>query len=515
MSYEKTPDRSQVFLLPPAVEDWVRPNHPARFVDAFVEALHLPGLGFKVGHAPTGRPSYSARLLLSLFVYCYFNHVRSYREMERACVNDLGAIWLTGNEHPDHNTLWRFFRDNKEAIRKVLKQSVRVAADSQLVGMVLHAVDGTKIQAQGSCKTAIHRKDLEKALSRVEASIAEMEAALEASGDGNVDGYSLPEDLADAEARREKIRASLARLDEEDRNSQQPNEPDARIMLCDKRKVFGYNAQAVSDAKVGIIVAEDVVTQPNDYGLLASMIDTVKETVGTVAATTLADKGYSAAEDLAAAEAKGYEVLVNLPRNVDPPGDKEPFHASRFAYNPEEDCCICPLGKKLGFLATKKARRDEGRLRVYHCGGYRDCPHRWQCSSNKRGRTIELSDHHGALARQRAKQSDPGAKAKMDRRCVIAEPNFGTAKCVLGFRRWSYRSLEGNRTQWSLICTTINLLKMYDYWVKGLVVLAKAAPAGLPPRLSQALIALLAAARALQSVLRHRPPQLYPAYLTT
>jgi transposase len=515
MSYEKTPDRSQVFLLPPAVEDWVRSNHPARFVDAFVEALDLPGLGFKVGHAPTGRPSYSARLLLSLFVYCYFNRVRSYREMERACLNDLGAIWLTGNEHPDHNTLWRFFRDNKQAIRKVLKQSVRVAADSELLGMVLNAVDGTKIQAQASCKTASHRKEVEKALSRVEASIAEMEAALEAPADGNIDGYRLPEDLADAEARRERIRASLARLDEEDLDSLQRSEPDARIMLCDKRKVFGYNAQAVTDGRVGIIVAEDVVAQANDYGLLASMIDTVKETVGAVAATTLADKGYSSAEDLAEAEARGYEVLVNLPKNVDPSGDKEPFHASRFAYNPEEDCCICPLGKKLRFLATKKARRGGGRLRVYHCDGYRDCPHRCQCSSNKRGRTIELSDHHGALARQRAKQSDPDAKAKMGRRCVIAEPNFGTIKCALGFRRWSYRNLEGNRTQWSLICTTINLLKMHDYWVKGLLVLAKTAPAGLPPTLSQALSALLAVARTLPGVFRHRSLQLCPVHLTT
>ena len=68
MSYEKKPDRSQVFLLPPSLDDWIDERHPARFIDAFVGSLDLPGLGFEVGHAPTGRPRYSAQLLLSVFV---------------------------------------------------------------------------------------------------------------------------------------------------------------------------------------------------------------------------------------------------------------------------------------------------------------------------------------------------------------------------------------------------------------------------------------------------------------
>lgn len=477
MSYEKKPDRSQVYLLPPSLEEWIDPQHPARFIDAFVGSLDLPGMGFKVGHAPVGRPSYSAQLLLAVFVYCYFNRIRTYRGMEQACVENVAVMWLTGNEHPDHNTLWRFYRDNKGAIRKVLKQSVRVAARSNLVGMVLHAVDGTKIQAQASCKTAKHRKVLEKVLERTEASIAEMEASLESSEEGEAEGYRLPAELADAEARRERIRESLAELEREGTDSLQSSEPEARIMLCDGRKVFGYNAQAVTDAKAGIIVAEQVVTQPNDIGLLAPMIDTVKDMIGEVATTTLADKGYSSGEDLAQAEDRGYEVLVNLPRNVDPAEGDKPFHASRFTYDGDQDCCVCPLGNNLTFRSTKKDRRGSGLLRVYKCTTYRDCPKRWQCSSAKRGRTIGLTQHHAAVTRQRDKVGHPEARTKLARRCVIAEPSFATAKHVLGFRRWSYRDLESNRTQWSLICTTVNLLKLYTAWLNGQVVFTTPTPA--------------------------------------
>jgi transposase len=488
MSYEKKADRSQVFLLPPSLEDWVPEDHPARFIDAFVESLDLPSLGFEVGHAPTGRPRYSAELLLSVYLYCYFDRIRSLRRMERACVENVALMWLTGNEHPDHNTLWRFFRDNKKAIRKVLKQSVRVAADASLIGMVLHAVDGTKIEARASRKSAYYRKQQEEALQRVDASIREMEELLEESQEAGIDSYRLPEELADAKKCREKIRKSLAELDEADTNNLQPSEPDARMMMCDGKTAFSYNAQAVTDDKAGIIVASDVVNQETDNGLLAPMIDKVKQTAGDVAETTLADKGYSADKDLAQAEAKGYEVLVNLGKNVDPAEGEKPFHTSRFVYDPKEDCCICPLGNKLQFRNTKKARRGDGRLRVYHCSGYKDCPKRWQCSSNKRGRTIELSEHHEAMARQRAKQKNPDAQAKLARRGVIVEPTFALAKHDLEFRRWSYRDLASNRTQWSLICATINIRKLYAAWLNSGVGLAKTALASVFSRLYRHLL---------------------------
>jgi transposase len=495
MSYEIKPDRSKVFLLPPSLEDWVPGNHPVRFIDAFVESLDLQSLGFEVGHAPTGRPRYSAQLLLSVYLYCYFDRIRTLRRMERACLENVAVMWLTGNEHPDHNTLWRFFHDNREAIRKVLKQSVKVATDANLVGMVLHAVDGTKIEAQASRKTAYYRKKLKKALNRVDASITEMESLLEASEEVGIDTYRLPEDLVDAENCREKIRKSLAELDEAATDNLQPSEPDARVMECNGKLVFSYNAQAVTDDKAGIIVAGDVVTEETDHGLLVPMIDAVKETAGDVAETTLADTGYSAAKDLAQAEEKGYEVLVNLGKNVDPAEGEKPFHTSRFVYDSEEDCCICPLGNKLRFRGTKNARRGDGKLKVYHCAGYKECPKRWQCSSSKRGRTIELSEHHESVTRQRARQKEDGAKAKLARRGIIVEPTFALAKHALKFRRWSYRDLEANRSQWSLICSTINLHKLYVEWLKGAVALGKTDHARTSTRLFGRLSGLITVVR--------------------
>ena len=71
----------------------------------------------------------------------------------------------------------------------------------------------------------------------------------------------------------------------------------------------------------------------------------------------------------------------------------------------------------------------------------------------------------------RVKQKNPEAKAKMARRGVIVEPTFAYAKHVLEFRRWSFRDVESNRAQWSLMCSTINLRRLYAAWVRGALVL--------------------------------------------
>jgi hypothetical protein len=63
-------DRGQATLFPECLEDWIDGDNPVRAIDAFVDKLDLPGLGFD-GVAPetTGRPSYHPSGLLKLYIY--------------------------------------------------------------------------------------------------------------------------------------------------------------------------------------------------------------------------------------------------------------------------------------------------------------------------------------------------------------------------------------------------------------------------------------------------------------
>jgi transposase len=66
MSYVRGEDSGQAALLPPALEDDVTADGPARVIDAFVDGLNVSALGFgRAAPAGTGRPPYDPRDLLS------------------------------------------------------------------------------------------------------------------------------------------------------------------------------------------------------------------------------------------------------------------------------------------------------------------------------------------------------------------------------------------------------------------------------------------------------------------
>ena len=76
--------RQQVTLLPECLDDFISDDNSVRVVDAFVEALDLPGLGFEgTEPADTGRPSYHPSVLLKIYIYGYLNRVQSSRRLER------------------------------------------------------------------------------------------------------------------------------------------------------------------------------------------------------------------------------------------------------------------------------------------------------------------------------------------------------------------------------------------------------------------------------------------------
>ncbi len=213
MGREIRPDFEQTLLFPPAIENWVSQDHPARFIRAFVQSLDLAKLGIKVPSGPGGS-FYSLETLLAIWLYGYFEKIRSSRALERACMNMVGFIWLTGNRPPDHNTIWRFWRANRKAMKNLFRSAVRVAVDADLVSMALHAVDGTKIKAAASMTGCKGKERLERWLQRLDEKVEAAVKEIDACGRGDSPEYRLPEELQKTEKLREKIKGALDRLEE-------------------------------------------------------------------------------------------------------------------------------------------------------------------------------------------------------------------------------------------------------------------------------------------------------------
>jgi transposase len=467
-------DYKQVFLLPPSLDDWVRPDHPARFIGDFVDSLDLEALGFRVPTAETGRPAYAADLLLKVWLYGYFSKIRSSRKLEKACMENMAFIWLTGMNTPDHNTLWRFWRDNKKVFKRVFKESVQVAVKSDLIGMALHAMDGTKIVAVSSREKFKNSDQLERMLENLDKCVADVMTETERCHDKERDEYCLPKVLQDELKRKEQIQRALQELHETDKKVVHPGEPEARYMKNRRSFEPSYNAQAVADQKSGMIVAEDVVDEGADNGQLVPMLDMVQENLGATAEETVADAGYFASSQIGLAEERKYEVLVSESSGETAgmrSAETDLYHPSRFIYDEERDCCICPHGKVLPFLQKKTTGKHDNEVRRYRCREYNECPDRWKCSKAKNGRMIDISVYREALERHSKKREIPENKKLLKARKAIIEPVFAWIKRCLGFRRWTVFGLRNVKAQWSLICATINLKKLYRQWLAGDLVL--------------------------------------------
>ena len=190
------------------------------------------------------------------------------------------------------------------------------------------------------------------------------------------------------------------------------------------------------------------------------MIEKIKEDAGNLPGNVLADAGYSSGEQLLEAEKKGYEVLANLKET----SSNMPYDSSAFAYQQEKDVLLCPEGKELKYESSYSYHRTDALVRRYKCTDYEGCNVRWLCSRNKTGRTVKLTPYIDAINRQKKKHMIEGNRILMKRRKAIIEPIFGWIKHIDNFRRFTVKGMENAKVQWSLICSTLNLRKIYQHW---------------------------------------------------
>ncbi len=472
MSHEIRADYKQTWMFPPSLEDLLAKDHPVRFLREFVDALDLEEHGFRMRKGDEGRPNYAADLLLKVWLYGYTERIRSSRKLEKACRQHVALMWLTGMNYPDHNSLWRFWKDNREAIKEVFRKTVRVAMDAGLVDMVVNAVDGTKIAARASTDKAWFEKKLKKRLEHLDIWLDQAMKEVEKAETQESGEYRLPEELAEKQKLRDKIQESLTQLEAKERESMNPGEPDAQMMKTREGTRLGYNAQAVVDSKAGVIVAGDVTTDQNDTHQLVPMMEKVQKETGKVAEETVADGGYFSGEQLDKAQKAELPVLVNLVQVRKAEEDGGPYHSSKFEYDSENDCYICPMGQTLKFEGICKRKDKPHEMRAYRCKNASQCSVRQECSKDKKGRRVERNPYSDAIRMQQERQRDDAKKDLLRRRMVIVEPVFARVKHLLEFRRWTMGGLEKVRSQWLFVCALMNLGRIYPLWREGKLQLA-------------------------------------------
>src|SRR5271163_189901 len=440
-------DRETGFLLPPSLDDWLPERHLARFVVEVIGGLDLSAMARS--YRGTGSASYHPELLLGVLVYGYTTGVFSSRKLERATYDSVAFRFISGNEHPDHDTIATFRRRFLKEIEGLFVRVLELAREMGLLKMGTVGLDGTKIHANASRHSALSYEHAGKIEVQLKAEVAELLAKAEAADQSDVpDGMSIPDELKIRENRLQKLDEARAKIEvrakerheremEEHRAALAAREakeketgkkpggrppappaagpgPKEQINLTDEESrimpVAGrgfdqsYNAQAAVAADSLRVGAGDVTQEASDKRQVEPMLEklaALPESLGKVE-TLLADTGYLSAANVAHCTTAGVRPLIAMGRQPHhPPLDE------RFAPAPEAPSSPTPVEAMAHDLKTPDGRR------LY------------------------------ALRKQ------------------TPEPVFGIIKSVLGFRKFSLRGIQKVRGEWSLVVMAWNLKRLF------------------------------------------------------
>ncbi len=451
-------ERSQLLLLPEAIDDYVGADNPVRFIDAFVDGLDLAEAGFaRVEPKATGRPGYAPGDLLKLYIYGYLNRTRSSRRLEAECHRNIEVIWLLRTLKPDFKTIADFRSYNRAAFRSVFRAFTLLCKRLDLFGRDLLAVDGTRIKAVNNKDRNFTRNSLEKFIKAADERLADYLKRLDEGdraevGTGGARTTNLAEKIEALRKKRGRYDAMLNDLERTGESQISLTDPDSRAMAAHTRVAVGYNVQIAVDAKNKMIVEQEVTNQVVDMGLLRQTAEPAREILDVERIDVVADKGYFRTEDIEACEKAGLTPHVPRPQRGSSVS-KGFFRKDEFRYDAERDAYVCPGGHDLKPIREGRLR-DMKKIDYANAKACRDCPLRPRCTNNN-FRAVSRLEGEDALDRMAAR-----VKARpeiLDRRRETVEHPFGTIKQWMNQGAFLMRGLDKVRAEFSLTALVYNL----------------------------------------------------------
>jgi len=463
-------DRRQKILFPQSVDEYIPQEAPVRAYDAFVDALDFVQLGIEIEPHKVGCPQYDPKVMLKLLVYGYSYGIRSSRKLERETHYNLSFIWLASGLKPDHKTIAEFRRNNKSALKKVLKQCARLCIDLGLIEGNTLFVDGSKVRANASINSSWTKQKCIKHLEKIDNRIAEILSECESVDQAECDNPSMVQmrkELSDNETLKAKVVDILNKLNAEDKKSINITDQDCTKIHGRGGSHAGYNVQSVVDEKHGLIVNSDVVNDNNDLHQFAEQLEQAHETLEKNCKIACADAGYASVDELEKIDKQGIKVVVPSSRQISRK-DPDVFDRSFFQYNNEQDSYTCPQGYVLTYSSTNQQKRHK----VYRISGSvcKQCCHFGICTNNPRGRTITrlLKEELVQKLEAQYKQSESQEVYRLRKQKV--ELPFGHIKHNLKVSGFLLRSLDGVKAETSILASCFNIARMISIiGISGLI----------------------------------------------
>ncbi len=437
---------NQQWLLPPSVHDWLPENDLVYFIMDTVNELDISAITTKYEREERGYPPYNPRMMVALLFYAYCRSIFSSRKIMQACEERLTFRVIAGDDVPNFRTISDFRKQHLRALEDLFVQVLQLCQKAGLVKLGHIALDGTKVKANASRHKAMSYGRMMQEEKRLKEEIHQLLSEAEAVDQqedkeygSDCRGDELPKELARRESRLKRIqqakkaleieakaaadqarteREAACHKDDKPKGGRRPKpisdipadnkqynftDPESKIMkVSNKGWDQCANAQAAVDSHKQIIVACDVTNQTNDKRQFEPMLEKAQENVGKdkrIKAASV-DTGYYSESNIEYAEEKGIDA----------------------------------------YIATKKVKHNAP-------------PAKAPCGRMPK----DLTAKEKMARKLRTKKG----RETYSKRKSIVEPVFGQIKGARGFVQFSMRGLEKMRGEWTLVCLTHNLLKLF------------------------------------------------------
>jgi transposase len=155
-------ERETPMLLPPDLREWVREDDLAHFILEAMEGVQSDLAA--INQRGSGSEQYPPGMMMALLLYCYASGIFSSRRIEMATHRHVSVRYITGNTHPDHDTIAAFRRVNKELVRGSFVRVLELARELGLLRVGTVAVDGTKVWANAAKRATLSATQVEEQL---------------------------------------------------------------------------------------------------------------------------------------------------------------------------------------------------------------------------------------------------------------------------------------------------------------------------------------------------------------
>jgi len=467
------------------------PDHLARRVEAAVHRLNLRAL--HDAYAGTGSHAHPPALLLRAVLFETQRGHHSPATWFRDAHECEPLRWLLRGCCPSRSC-WYAFKDRVAPLLTSLNaQPLTLAVDAALTPATRGAEDGTLVAANASRHRLLNEARLDQRLTLLAAAIAadrrgETPAVVPAwmakwpHGRRQQQQQFTKARLQLSSRHARNLRKSPSKQTAKARVVISVSDPEAALGL-DKEKVFRplYNTQLVDDLDSPFILGYEVFAQPNDAGLVGTMMERVQVLTGRRLEQLLADTAYAGGADLKAAATAG--VLVYAPLPAEPTGAVKQLPKSQFTWLAAEQTYVCPQGQRLVLEAAGAKKRSGPETVVvkrYRCPPVHclACPLAAACALKPAsGRTVSRSEHEEEIEALRERMGSAEAQALYKLRRQTVELVNADWKEHRKLRRFSGRGLERARCQVGLIVLVHNLLTLLKEEAKAKAAAAAAANA--------------------------------------